>query len=68
MDVLEQTAGGLLIVVGIAMWSLPPALIALGIMFALHGFLRELKAIREKEMIDARSREPAALDDATRNS
>lgn len=67
MDVLEQYGGGLLIVVGIAMWSIPPALIALGLMFALHGFLRELKSIREKESADG-SREPAALDDSTRNS
>jgi len=66
MDVLEQTVGGLLIVIGIAMWSLPPALIALGIMFALHGFLRELNSIREKESADG-SREPTALDDSARN-
>lgn len=67
MDVLEQYGGGLLVVIGIAMWSVPPAIIALGILFALHGFLRELKSIREKELADG-SREPAALDDPTRNS
>jgi hypothetical protein len=65
VDVLEQAVGGILIVVGIALWSLPPAFIALGLMIALHGFLREMKSIREKELTDG-SREPTALDDPTR--
>lgn len=67
MAVLAQYAGGLLIVIGIAMWALPPALIALGLMIAVTGFLRELKSIHEKELTDG-SREPTALDDPTRYS
>lgn len=67
MDVLEQYVGGLLIVIGIALIALPPALITLGLLLALHGFLRELKSIREKETVDG-SREPTALDDPTRYS
>lgn len=67
MDVLEQTAGGVLVTAGLWLWAPPVAIIALGIMLAVHGFLRELKTIREKEAADG-SREPdqVSIDDPTR--
>jgi hypothetical protein len=68
VDVLEQFAGATLIFGGLLLFSPPIAVIVLGLMFAIHGFLRELKSIREKEMIDARSREPSAFNDPTRDS
>jgi cytochrome c-type biogenesis protein CcmH/NrfF len=65
--VLSQFVGAVLVTIGLALWSLPVAIIAAGVMIAVYGFLRELKSINEKESADG-SREPSALDDPTRYS
>jgi hypothetical protein len=66
VDVLEQTAGGVLVFAGLWLWLPPVAIIVAGLMLAMHGFLRELKRINEKESADG-SREPDQSDTA-RNS
>jgi hypothetical protein len=49
VDVLEQFAGAVLIVAGIA-WICPPAaLIVAGVLLAVHGTLRELSREDEDE-------------------
>ena len=62
MDVLEQYVGVALLVAGIALFSIPVAMIAAGLLLAVHGTLRELK--RED---DDGTREPPAIDDTTGN-
>lgn len=42
MDVLEQYAGFVILVAGLALISIPVALIVAGILLAVHGTLREL--------------------------
>jgi len=66
VDVLEQYGGAAFIVAGFAMWSIPLALIVGGLMFAIHGFLHELKRINEKEQADG-SRQSDQVNDPTRN-
>lgn len=64
MDVLEQYAGFVLIVVGIALISLPVALIVAGLLLAVHGTLRELN----RKDDDARTRTTDSGDAAEGNS
>ena len=67
MAVLAQFVGAVLVTVGLLLWSPSVALIVLGVIIAVYGFLRELKSIREKESADG-SREPDSLNDPTRYS
>lgn len=67
MDVLEQTAGATLVTAGLWMIAPPVAIIVLGVLIGIHGFLLELKHLREKEHVDG-SREPDSVDDTTRHS
>lgn len=66
MDVLEQYVGGVLLVAGVALISLPVAMIIAGLLLAAHGALRELTRIDEKEQDG--TREPASSDAATRDT
>jgi hypothetical protein len=67
VDVLEQTLGAILVTLGLWIWSPPVAVIVFGVMLALHGFLRELRSIREKESADG-SRGLDQVDNTARDS
>lgn len=49
MDVLEQFAGILLVVGGIALLSIPAAIIAFGVVLIAHGTMREMLHLNERD-------------------
>lgn len=64
MDVLEQYAGLILLVAGIALVSIPAALIVAGVLLAVHGTLRELNRKDEDGTRESDTGEPPAWDEA----
>lgn len=49
MDVLEQLVGIVLITVGIALFSIPAAIMAFGIILVGHGVMREMLHLNERD-------------------
>lgn len=62
MDVLEQALGAIFITIGLWLIYPPCAIIAFGLMIALHGVLYEFARIRNEEVTDG-DREAAQVDD-----